>query len=173
MRLEIHEMEIHERGLRLFLPRAILQPAAIITAGVMELADVLDSKSSAREGVPVRVRPPAPKKHIPPTWMNSGGRFLIFQPSMAGGIRLFTETPIIPDLKLIQRRLGWGGLPMPLFCGAFTGGSQERLWSSSYSWSHQPSSTKLSLVNSALASPINGFPGAEGTSGQMKVKPSF
>ena len=31
-----------------------------INAGVMELADVVDSKSTASDGVPVRVRPPAP-----------------------------------------------------------------------------------------------------------------
>ncbi len=31
-------------------------------AGVMELADVGDSKSPAGDSVPVRVRPPAPKK---------------------------------------------------------------------------------------------------------------
>ena len=30
-------------------------------AGVMELADVVDSKSTAGDSVPVRVRPPAPK----------------------------------------------------------------------------------------------------------------
>ena len=29
-------------------------------AGVMELADVVDSKSTAGDSVPVRVRPPAP-----------------------------------------------------------------------------------------------------------------
>ena len=34
-------------------------------AGVMELADVVDSKSTASDGVPVRVRPPAPKYGIP------------------------------------------------------------------------------------------------------------
>ena len=31
-------------------------------AGVMELVDVVDSKSTASDGVPVRVRPPAPNK---------------------------------------------------------------------------------------------------------------
>ena len=31
-------------------------------AGVMELVDVVDSKSTASDGVPVRVRPPAPKE---------------------------------------------------------------------------------------------------------------
>ena len=38
-------------------------PCCIITdsnAGVMELVDVVDSKSTASDGVPVRVRPPAP-----------------------------------------------------------------------------------------------------------------
>ena len=34
----------------------------MVYAGVMELADVVDSKSTASDGVPVRVRPPAPKK---------------------------------------------------------------------------------------------------------------
>ena len=34
-------------------------------AGVMELVDVVDSKSTASDGVPVRVRPPAPKYGIP------------------------------------------------------------------------------------------------------------
>ena len=31
-------------------------------AGVMELVDVVDSKSTAGDSVPVRVRPPAPKR---------------------------------------------------------------------------------------------------------------
>ncbi len=34
----------------------------VICAGVMELADVLDSKSSGSDTVPVRPRSPAPKK---------------------------------------------------------------------------------------------------------------
>ena len=33
---------------------------ATLHAGVMELVDVVDSKSTASDGVPVRVRPPAP-----------------------------------------------------------------------------------------------------------------
>ncbi len=32
-----------------------------VTAGVMELVDVVDSKSTAGDSVPVRVRSPAPK----------------------------------------------------------------------------------------------------------------
>ena len=36
---------------------------ATLHAGVMELVDVVDSKSTASDGVPVRVRPPAPKIH--------------------------------------------------------------------------------------------------------------
>ena len=34
-------------------------------AGVMELVDVVDSKSTAGDSVPVRVRPPAPKRLLP------------------------------------------------------------------------------------------------------------
>ena len=34
----------------------------MVYAGVMELADVVDSKSTASDGVPVRVRPPAPPR---------------------------------------------------------------------------------------------------------------
>ena len=34
----------------------------MLYAGVMELVDVVDSKSTASDGVPVRVRPPAPNK---------------------------------------------------------------------------------------------------------------
>ena len=36
----------------------------ITPAGVMELVDVVDSKSTAGDSVPVRVRPPAPIKVI-------------------------------------------------------------------------------------------------------------
>lgn len=34
-------------------------------AGVMELVDVVDSKSTAGNSVPVRVRPPAPNQYNP------------------------------------------------------------------------------------------------------------
>ena len=36
-----------------------------VSAGVMELVDVVDSKSTDGDIVPVRVRPPAPKKGYP------------------------------------------------------------------------------------------------------------
>ena len=37
----------------------------LVIAGVMELVDVVDSKSTASDGVPVRVRPPAPYEVVP------------------------------------------------------------------------------------------------------------
>ena len=37
-----------------------LESGLLQYAGVMELVDVVDSKSTASDGVPVRVRPPAP-----------------------------------------------------------------------------------------------------------------
>ena len=42
----------------------------ITPAGVMELVDVVDSKSTDGDIVPVRVRPPAPKKQIP-VWVSA------------------------------------------------------------------------------------------------------
>ena len=47
---------------------------AFTLAGVMELVDVVDSKSTAGDSVPVRVRPPAPKTSQPPSGV---GMFLI------------------------------------------------------------------------------------------------
>ena len=41
----------------------LLLPKRNALAGVMELADVLDSKSSGSDTVPVRPRPPAPKRN--------------------------------------------------------------------------------------------------------------
>ena len=48
-----------------YAKRAIISFAvkkAATYAGVMELADVVDSKSTGSDTVPVRVRPPAPSK---------------------------------------------------------------------------------------------------------------
>ena len=42
----------------------------VAPAGVMELVDVVDSKSTDGDIVPVRVRPPAPKKQIP-KWVSA------------------------------------------------------------------------------------------------------
>ena len=39
---------------------ALAKDFSIIHAGVMELVDVMDSKSIGSDTVPVRVRPPAP-----------------------------------------------------------------------------------------------------------------
>ena len=40
---------------------SVLYNNIVTFAGVMELADVVDSKSTGSDTVPVRVRPPAPK----------------------------------------------------------------------------------------------------------------
>ena len=56
-------------------------PCCIITdsnAGVMELVDVVDSKSTASDGVPVRVRPPAPNKYNPNQIFLIGDGFGLF-----------------------------------------------------------------------------------------------
>ena len=56
-------------------------PCCIITdsnAGVMELVDVVDSKSTASDGVPVRVRPPAPNQYNPNQIFSIGDGFGLF-----------------------------------------------------------------------------------------------
>ena len=45
--------------------RVCCVPPHVFFAGVMELADVLDSKSSGGDTVPVRPRPPAPSAQNP------------------------------------------------------------------------------------------------------------
>ena len=47
-----------------------------ICAGVMELADVVDSKSTGSDTVPVRVRPPAPNKNK--TNLDENSKFVLF-----------------------------------------------------------------------------------------------
>ena len=46
----------------------------LVAAGVMELVDVVDSKSTAGDSVPVRVRSPAPK-HSNPNLLPIGETF--------------------------------------------------------------------------------------------------
>ncbi len=47
----------------------------VTPAGVMELVDVVDSKSTAGDSVPVRVRPPAPKQYNPNQLFRVGDGF--------------------------------------------------------------------------------------------------
>ena len=67
----------------------------MIFAGVMELADVLDSKSSGSDTVPVRPRSPAPKPLKPPastvkeTKYPSGCSAVGSAPALGAGCREF------------------------------------------------------------------------------------
>ena len=61
--------------LHLFLEDGILFS---LSAGVVELADAVDSKSTASDGVPVRVRPPAPKQYNPNQIFPVGDGFGLF-----------------------------------------------------------------------------------------------
>ena len=47
-------------------------------AGVLELVDEVDSKSTASNGVPVRARPPAPKQYNPNQIFPVGDGFGLF-----------------------------------------------------------------------------------------------
>ena len=49
----------------LAIPHRLRYNVRVAPAGVMELVDVVDSKSTAGDSVPVRVRSPAPKKRHP------------------------------------------------------------------------------------------------------------
>ena len=59
----------------------------------MELADVVDSKSTASDGVPVRVRPPAPRKNN--TNSDEKSEFVLF----------FTRDYFGVIIKISQQRL--------------------------------------------------------------------
>ena len=48
-------------------------------AGVAELADALDSKSSAREGVPVRPRPPVSQIQVKLLKLDFSGFLLLYR----------------------------------------------------------------------------------------------
>ena len=50
----------------------------VSSAGVMELVDVVDSKSTAGDSVPVRVRSPAPKQYNPNQIFPVGDGFGLF-----------------------------------------------------------------------------------------------
>ena len=50
----------------------------VLFAGVMELADVVDSKSTGGDTVPVRVRPPAPPKSR--RYDNDGFLYFLLRP---------------------------------------------------------------------------------------------
>ncbi len=67
-------------------------------AGVAELADALDSKSSAREGVPVRPRPPVShkKQAQKDDCISLGLFFLHVQIAVVGFAHIGKEYPVIP-----------------------------------------------------------------------------
>ena len=65
-------LEIYKK--RLAFLRMIAYNVRVTSAGVMELVDVVDSKSTAGDSVPVRVRPPAPK-HSNPNLLPIGETF--------------------------------------------------------------------------------------------------
>ena len=71
-----------------------------VPAGVMELVDVVDSKSTASDGVPVRVRSPAPQKKTTFVYWTS---VVFFELSVPYGT---TSTPSVHEVMLrIAKRL--------------------------------------------------------------------
>ena len=69
-------------------------------AGVMELVDVVDSKSTAGDSVPVRVRPPAPNQYNPNQIFPVGNGFGLFVYFKRYEQEYFPNgAPIRPDSK--------------------------------------------------------------------------
>ena len=72
----------------------------LVIAGVMELVDVVDSKSTASDGVPVRVRSPAPNQYNPNQIFPVGNGFGLFVYFKRYEQEYFPNgAPIRPDSK--------------------------------------------------------------------------
>ena len=71
--------------------KRMLYNTPVPIAGVMELVDVVDSKSTAGDSVPVRVRPPAPR-NTAPLW----GAVFLYASELAPKVRVRGAIRVLP-----------------------------------------------------------------------------
>ena len=81
---------------------------SITSAGVMELVDVVDSKSTAGDSVPVRVRPPAPPENTRFSGIQKAGYFPVFRPVLSSVLSWFSpKSRAAAGFQRLTRTPGW------------------------------------------------------------------